>query len=135
MLAFLLTFSPVALAGDEGALAGIPFGVAHFIWGKPGRGIMYASTQVVGITGAVLGTVKATEALESDDQDAIADWQIVAGSGVTLAALSYVIQTIDGSRLSDQRQAAQARLGVELFDRGYALAHPPVTSAALAVVP
>ena len=137
MLALLLLVAPPAFAGEEGALAAIPFGVAHFMWGKPVRGLVYAGTQAVGITGATLGTVMATESLEADDDDAIADWQIVAGSSVALASASYVIQAIDGSRLAEVRQAAQARRDVQLFDRGVAAAAPysvRVGDSALAVV-
>lgn len=116
MLTFLLAMLAPAYAGEEGALAAIPFGVAHFMWGKPVRGIVYAGTQATGVTAATLGSVKAAEANENGDQDAVAQWQIVAGGGVALATTSFLIQCIDGSRLAEIRAGEQAINDVQLFD-------------------
>lgn len=107
-----------AYAAEEGALAAIPFGVAHFMWGKPVRGIVYAGTQAAGVTAAALGSAKAAEANEADDQDAVSQWQIVAGSGVALATTSFLIQCVDGSRLAEVRAAEQAKRDIEMFDSG-----------------
>lgn len=126
MLVLLALFSAPALAAEEGALAAIPFGVAHFMWGKPVRGLVYAGTQAAGIAAATVGTVKATESLEAGDNDGIQQWQIVAGAGVGLASLSYLVQAIDGSRLAEQRQAEQARLRLQWFDAGRNAAEAPL---------
>lgn len=118
MLPFLLALNSPAYASEEGALAAIPFGVAHFMWGKPVRGIVYAGTQAAGVTAAALGSVKAAEANELGDDDALSTWQIVAGGGVALATTSFLVQCIDGSRLAEIRAAEQARIGIDLFDAG-----------------
>jgi len=128
----LLTLLSLALAQeaptpDDGALAVVPFGVAHYAWKRPVRGVVYSVTQATGIGVGIYSTVVADAALANGDSSTAEQWQAVTGAAIGVAALSYAVQVLDGSRLA-QLRAAEAtdaharREAVEAFDAGLALA-------------
>ena len=102
---FLLS---TALA-DAGALAVTPFGIALFAWGHPVRGTTYATTQVAGIGGAVVGSMMAEDAAAAGSDDGVTTGQLVAGVGVAVATASYLASLVDGSRVAELRAAGVAR--------------------------
>ncbi len=121
----LALLTSTALA-DEGALAVTPFGIALFAWGHPGRGTIYASTQVAGIGGAVAGGIMATDAADAEDEEAYAAAQLVSGASVALATTSYLVSLIDGSRVAQLRaEGVTRRDAVMQFDAGLAQARAP----------
>ncbi|MBM4367098.1 MAG: hypothetical protein FJ102_12865 [Deltaproteobacteria bacterium] len=118
----LALLTSTALA-DEGALAVAPFGVALFAWGHPGRGTIYASTQLAGIGGVVAGGIMATDAADAGDDEAYSTAQLVSGASVALATTSYLVSLIDGSRVAQLRAEGIARRdAVVQFDAAVARA-------------
>ncbi len=125
----LLTLLSLALAQeaptpDDGALAVVPFGVAHYAWNRPVRGVVYSVTQAAGIGVGIYSTVVADAALANGDSSTAEQWQAVTGAAIGVAALSYAVQVLDGSRLAQLRatDAHARREAVEAFDAGLALA-------------
>ena len=132
MLTCLLSFALAAEPPDPGAgaLAVVPFGVAHFAWQRPVRGVAYAVTQAAGVGVGAYGAVQADAAMDASDEAALEQWQLVTGVSIGAAALSYAIQVVDGSRLAETRamQAADSRArreSVLAFDAALARAVEP----------
>ncbi len=96
---------PLELLPDA-PLAVLPFGVAEFAWKKPVRGTVYAITQAVGAGVAVWGGISLPIASEAGDEAAAELYQTTMGVGVGVAALSYAVSVVDGSRLAEARARA-----------------------------
>ncbi len=132
----LLCFVSIVLAEEpelellpDAPLAVVPFGVAEFAWGKPVRGAVYAATQVAGAGVATWAGINLDLAGEAGDEEAAELYQTTMGIGVGLAALSYAISVVDGSRLAEARARAASEAGtrreaVLRFDNALAAATP-----------
>src|SRR5688500_8716788 len=95
-----------------------PFGVGIYVHGKPVRGATYTATQAVGIAALTWATVEGHAAAEAEDDAAFASWQALSIAGVSLAAGSYLVSVLDGSRLHDlELEGVNARNRVRAWDR------------------
>jgi hypothetical protein len=109
MLCVLLS---TAMAGPGWALV-LPFGVGTFTEGKPGRGVVYASTQAVGLGLAITGTVLGNEADLNEDLETGEKWRFVTLGGASLGLASLFVSILDASRLHElhaKEHADRARL-------------------------
>lgn len=119
-----LALLSAALAAPPGwTLA--PFGVGVYVHGKPGRGVAYSLTQAAGIATLSVATVEAYAAAAAEDDATFEQWQGVSMAGVSVAAVSYLVSVLDGSRLHDlEIQSGEARARVIEWDRAMAGARP-----------
>ncbi|MSQ01570.1 MAG: hypothetical protein EXR71_06715 [Myxococcales bacterium] len=114
----LLCFVSIALAEDpelellpDAPLAVLPFGVAEFAWNQPGRGAVYAVTQALGAGVATWGGVNLPIADAAGDDAGAEAYQTAMGIGVAVAAVSYAVSVVDGSRLAEARARAAREAG------------------------
>ena len=122
----------LALAGDDdpeplpdAPLALVPFGVPQFAWGAPGRGAAYAVSQAAGLGLAIPAGLEMDAAQDAGDDAGTELYQGLMVAGVGVAAVSYAVQLLDGSRLAQERAARAAeaharREAVAWFDAGRA---------------
>lgn len=102
-----LALVSAALASPPGWTVA-PFGVGVYVHGKPGRGVTYTATQAAGIAALTWGSIASAEATRAEDTEGFARWQAVSIAGITLAAGSYLVSVLDGSRLHDLEEEGQA---------------------------
>lgn len=122
---FLLALVSAALAAPPGWTIA-PFGVGVYVHGKPVRGVGYSVTQAAGIATLAVASANAYEAAVADDEGRFNQWQAVSIAGVTLAAGSYLVSVLDGSRLHELEQEGEtARARVRAWDRASRAAAEP----------
>ena len=124
MLTLLLL--PLLLPSTLAAPAGLtllPLGIGVYAHEKPVRGAVYTVTQGVGIGVLSWATVQAYEAAASEDSGAFTRYQAISVGAVSLAAASYLVSVLDGSRLHElEAEGEQARLRVRAWDAAQRMA-------------
>ncbi|MDP2308307.1 MAG: hypothetical protein Q8P18_19970 [Pseudomonadota bacterium] len=116
----LLALSSAAIAAPPGwSIA--PFGIGVYVHGKTVRGVGYSVTQAAGIATLAVASANAYDAAVAEDQATFNQWQAVSIAGVTLAAGSYLVSVLDGSRLHElEKEGETARSRVQSWDRARA---------------
>lgn len=128
LVSFALAADPAETPVPEAALAVIPLGVPQMVWKAPVRGVVYAVTQAAGVGLAVGAGVRYDELVAAEVTDGSEEpLSAAVFAGVTVAAVAYAVQVVDGSRLAEERAQARARAqasreAVLRFDAGRALA-------------
>ncbi|MDP2313211.1 MAG: hypothetical protein Q8P41_09925 [Pseudomonadota bacterium] len=100
----------------------VPFGVGVYVHGKPVRGVVYSATQAVGVATLTYASIQADSAALAEDEGAFKTWQAVSMAGVTVAAASFLVSVLDGSRLHDLEKDTTARDQVIAWDSARTLA-------------
>ncbi|MES2643907.1 MAG: hypothetical protein V4850_30745 [Myxococcota bacterium] len=113
----LLALASAALAAPPGWTIA-PFGIGVYVHGKPVRGVGYSVTQAAGIATLAVASANAYEAAVAEDEPRFNQWQAVSIAGVTLAAGSYLVSVLDGSRLHElEKEGETARARVQAWDQ------------------
>jgi hypothetical protein len=109
MLVALLAAIAPAAAGDGWTVA-VPFGVGLYVHGKPVRGVVYSATQAGGLAALVVGSTLGRQASSDGDTEQAELMQVVSAGGAAVAAASWLVSGIDGSRVHELegREKAEA---------------------------
>ena len=100
-----------------------PFGIGVYVHGKPARGVTYSATQAAGIAALTWASIEAADAAEVGDTESFTRWQAASIAGITVAAGSYLVSVLDGSRLHDlEAEGQDARDRVRAWDDARAFA-------------
>lgn len=119
----LLPLLPGATAAPP-VLNLVPFGVGVYLHDRPGRGVMYSTTQAAGAAGLAISAVMARQAGEADDVERVEQLGVVTSLSVTMLVASYFVSVLDGGRLHEL-EVKNATASVRSWDDAVRRAAPP----------